>query len=336
MEAACGSPPKVRFKDHPPKVQGSGCGGLRGAPPTPLRKDIRDFSVQNAGSRRALQQQAGAQRAEGEGRRAPSARRRGGSDGGGAHSPSSPRPAALLPQPGAGALGSFRHRRCRALPCALRHLRQFPSGPGRHFLAACVSRWLRGSVLVSEALSGSAMDGYVMGPARRCVRGELYGSSAGSGVVQKPSGGPSLGLAAVTQPPPHRTHPSLRFPRRAPVEKMRRKRACRLERHWGDGGGDDLGGGAGTGLTAGDGAGTLERLARPCPLLGAISIRSLGPEPWVAAPVEASVVPQRPVWGLLGERREASVCTPAVPSLPGLTRPALAGGDAGGGSSGES
>lgn len=32
---------------------------------------------------------------------------------------------------------------------------------GRHFLAACVARWLRGSVLGSEALSGSAMDGIV-------------------------------------------------------------------------------------------------------------------------------------------------------------------------------
>nr|XP_035947705.1 uncharacterized protein LOC118535490 [Halichoerus grypus] len=105
--------------------------------------------------------EGGGRRAEGGGRRAPGARRRGGSDGGSAHSPSSPCPAARLPQPGAGALGSFRRRRCRALPRALRHLRQFPSGPGRHFLAACVSRRLRGSVLVSEALSGSAMDGIV-------------------------------------------------------------------------------------------------------------------------------------------------------------------------------
>ena len=93
------------------------------------------------------------------GRRASCARQRVGGDGGCAHSPSSSRPAARRPQPGAGALGSFRRRRCRALPRALRHLRQFPSGPGRHFLSACVSRRLRGSVLVSEALSGSAMDG---------------------------------------------------------------------------------------------------------------------------------------------------------------------------------
>lgn len=102
-------------------------------------------------------------------RREPGVRRRGGGRGAGAHSPSSPRPAARPPLLGAGALGSFRRRRCRALPRALRHLRQFPSGPGRHFLAACVARWLRGSVLGSEALSGSAMDGYVAGPVRRCV-----------------------------------------------------------------------------------------------------------------------------------------------------------------------
>lgn len=244
---------------------------MRGVPPTPPKKDITDFSDHRAkGSQAAALHSCRpgpkGRRAEGGGRRAPGARRRGGSDGGGAHSPSSPRPAARLPQPGAGALGSFRRRRCRALPRALRHLRQFPSGPGRHFLAACVSRWLRGSVLVSEALSGSAMDGYVMGLARRCVRGELDRPSAGSRVGQKPSGGPSQGWAAVTQPPPHRTHPSFRFPRRALVEKMRRKRACRQERHWGDGGGDDPGGGADTGLAAGDGVGTPECLARPCPL----------------------------------------------------------------------
>ena len=244
---------------------------MRGVPSTLPKKDRHQGLLRGACKKKlgrpAPPQQAWAHKAEGGGRRAPGARPRGGRGGGdGAHSPSSPRPAARLPQPGAGALGSFRRRRCRALPRALRHLRQFPSGPGRHFLAACVSRWLRGSVLVSEALSGSAMDGYVMGPGRKCVRGDLDPPSARFGVGQKPSGGPSQGWAAVTQPPPHRTHPSLRFPRRALVEKMRRKRARRLERHWGDGGGDDPGEGAGTDLAAGDGVGTPERLARPCPL----------------------------------------------------------------------
>lgn len=90
--------------------------------------------------------------------------RAGGQAGGGSQRRRRPLPrslcpaARLPPPPGARALGSFRRR---ALPRALRHLRQFPSGPGRHFLAACVARWLRGSVLGSEALSGSAMDGIV-------------------------------------------------------------------------------------------------------------------------------------------------------------------------------
>lgn len=70
------------------------------------------------------------------------------------------------------------------------------------------------------------------------------------------------------------------------------------------------------------------------PPLGAISIRNRVSEPWVAAPVEASVVPKREacVGAPGGERR--GICV--HPSRPQPARAALAGGDAGGGSSGES
>lgn len=178
--------------------------------------------------------------------------------------------------------------------------------------------------------------------ARWCVRGEWGPPVAPSGVGQKPSGGPSQGWAAVTQPPPHRTHPSLGFPRRALVEKTGRKRTRRLGRHWGD----DPGEAAGLGGAARDAVGAPECLARPFPPLGAISIRNRGPGPRTSGSggSECSGRRARPTLGgggrLPAERTEAPPPprTPSleVPGLLGPAWPALAGGDAGGGSSGES
>lgn len=107
------------------------------------------------------------------------------------------------------------------------------------------------------------------------MRGEWGPPVAPSGVGQKPSGGPSQGWAAVTQPPPHRTHPSLGFPRRALVEKTGRKRTRRLGRHWGDDPEKQrvLEGRQGMGW------GPQNVWPGPSPPLGAISIRNRGPGP---------------------------------------------------------
>lgn len=161
--------------------------------------------------------------------------------------------------------------------------------------------------------------------AKWCVRGEWGPPVAPSGVGQKPSGGPSQGWAAVTQPPPHRTHPSLGFLRRAQVEKTGRKRTCRLGRHWGD----DPGEAAGLGGAARDGVGAPERLARPFPPLGAISIRNRGPGPRTSGSggSECSGRRARPTLaggGLPAERREGPpdpLPRSRRPSWPRLARP---------------
>lgn len=110
-------------------------------------------------------------------------------------------PAARLPPPGARALGSFRRR---ALPRALRHLRQFPSGPGRHFLArlcgslaAWLGSWERSFVRFGNGRVGTGgREG--MGDGE-----EAGGAGAGAGIrVGSGSGAPAA------PPRPRRRYPT--------------------------------------------------------------------------------------------------------------------------------
>lgn len=119
------------------------------------------------------------------------------------------------------------------------------------------------------------------------MRGERGPPSARPGVRPKPSGGPSQGWAAVTQPPPHRTHPSPGFPRRLGPGK-------RAE--------SGLGGPGGVGAAAGATARRRERAAagrralgwgpraaRPCPLTEPFRPVTRDPNPGRAAPGGARV-----------------------------------------------
>lgn len=226
------------------------CGGLLGGvPPTPP-KGVETRTPLSAAAGQVPE--GGRRRAEG-GRRSEARRRR-----------RRRRPLPLVPAPRRSPPAAGRRRARlfpppplpRAAPCASAPsaISVGPQPPFSRRLCGSLAAWL-GSCERSFVRFGN---GRVCNRAgeKVCVREELDRPSGLSRAGEKPSRGPSQGWAAVTQPPPHRTHPSLCFPRRALVEKMRRKRAWRLGRHWGDGGGEDPGVGAGTGLAAGDGVGT--------------------------------------------------------------------------------
>lgn len=168
------------------------------------------------------------------------------------------------------------------------------------------------------------------------MRGKWGSSSARFGVGQETLRRPlpGLGCRYPTAAPSHTPLPLLSP--RALVEKTGRKRARRPGRLWGDGGGDDRRAGAGAGSAAGDGAGSPQRRAGPCPLQEPFRSVTWDPSPELAAPAGASAVAERQACsgGPRGERSEALRRPSADPDLRGLARPALAEGDAGGGSSG--
>lgn len=320
-----------RSSSLPSKVQVSGCGGLGVLHHTAQegRWRLLRSAYRRNPERRASQQQAWAGRAEGH--RHASARRE--RRRWNPHPPR-PEPAARLPQPGAGALGSFRRRRCRALPRTLRHLRQFPSGPGRHFLAACVSRWLRGSVLVSEAFVRFGNGRVCKGASEEvCERevGLFFGPVRGR-PRNPPAAPPRAGLPLPNRRPIAHT-PPFAFPAGSGRENGEKA---------GSAAGEALGRWrgrrpqSGRGLGGGGWGGKPRASRRSLPPPGAISIRNLGPEPRAGGSCGSECGGREAglFGGPRGERREALRRPSADPDLCGLARPALAEGDAGGGSSG--